>query len=159
MAADRVAFEPSIISGALISGSDNATIPGGFLGRDIASANSSGTLSTEVIDSVTVTVGDNRALLLIACVTVRSDLAGGAQAAIFEDSIQIQRKNIDVLESGTDYSWTVVGFSLPAAGSHLYELVTGVSGGAGNTVTAIADGAAGVHGTNMLLVIDLGPAF
>lgn len=146
-------------SGDVVPSSDWNNFPRGEISRKVLSANSSGTTTTETILSETVVVGTTRCLQIHATVTVRSDMAGGAHAVLIFDDVQVQRKNIDVLESAVDFSWTLFTSIQPAAGTYTVKLNTGASGAAGNTVTAIADGATGDHGTCVLVVLDVGPAY
>lgn len=158
MPADRVTPIGTFASGNLVEASAANQGPGGKIGRDRLLTNSTGTLTTETILGVTVTCGTAREIDVFATVTVRSDIPGGCQAALFENGVQIQRKNQELIDTTKDLSWTFFAQRQPSAGSHTYEVVTGVSGAAGNTVTAVANGEAGTHGTCDLIVIDQGPA-
>lgn len=146
-------------SGNVVPSSSWNDFPRGELSRKTLSSNSSGTASTETILSETVVVGTGRQIQIFATVVVRSDIPGGAQAAIFFNGVQVQRKNMDVLETGVDHSWGLFTTIQPAAGSYTMALITGVSGADGNTVTAIANGATGTHGTCMIIANDVGPAY
>lgn len=157
MPADRV--DPDDVnSGDTGSSSFINSIPRGKIGRDRLLTNSAGTASTEVILSDSPTIASNREIDVYACVTVRSDIPGGCQAALHEDGVQIQRKNQDLIDTTKDLSWTFFAQRQPSAGAHTYEVITGVSGAAGNTVTAVANGEAGTHGTCDLAIYDQGPA-
>lgn len=160
MASSRVGIAGTINSGDLVSASGINALPNAELGRDTLSSNSAGTTSTETVCSVTVDVGaGDRQILVMACLTVRTDIAGGAQAALYMDGTQIQRKNQETIPPTSDQSWEPFISLAPSAGSHTFTLVTGVSGGAGNTVTCIANGATASHGNTQLLVIDNGPSY
>lgn len=157
MPADRVDPDDEV-SGAVGSSSFINSLPRGKIGRDRLLTNSAGTTSTESILSDTVTVPDGREIDVTAVVTVRSDIPGGCQAALLENGTQIQRKNQDLIDTTKDLSWMFFAQRQPGAGSYTYEVITGVSGAAGNTVTAIANGEAGTHGTCDLKIVDEGPA-
>ncbi len=141
----------------VLSASQLNFLPRGELNCVKLTSNSTGTTSTEVILTDTVILTDNRRLLFLATTTLRSDIAGGIQAKLNLDGTQIQRKNSDAVNAGTDEFITFFTSQNVASGSHTIDFVTGVSGGGGNTVTAIANGATGTHGIGVLSVIDIGP--
>lgn len=157
--AARTGVAGTINSGDPAASADVNTFAGGEIGRDTRSSNSAGTTSTETVCSVTTTVGTSRQILVLACVTVRSDVLGGAQAALAIDGTQIQRKNNEAIPPTSDQSWDLEISLSPSAGSHTFTLITGRSGGASNTVTCVADGATASHGNTQLLVIDNGVAY
>jgi hypothetical protein len=65
-----------------------------------------------------------------------------------------------VLNNGVDLFVVVEReLNIAASGSHTFELISGVSGVAGNTVTAIANGATGTHGLTYLYISDVGPSY
>lgn len=135
-------------------------LPRGRLGRATVTSNSAGTTTTEVIGTIAITnLPGGRTYSIIANVAVRSDIAGGASCRLLWDGVQIQRKNIDTLEPGKDQTWTPVIEIQPDAGDHTLELVTGVSGTDGNTVTAVANGATGTHGVDVMYFDDVGPGY
>lgn len=146
-------------SGIPVPSSDWNQFPRGELSRKTLSSDSGGTGGTASILSETVEVGTDRQIQLWATVTIRTDINGGAQAAIYFDGAQVQRKNIESLAAGLDQSWTFFTSIEPSAGSYTMELVIGVSGADGNTVHAIANGATGTHGTCMIVANDVGPAY
>lgn len=133
-------------------------LPRGKIGRDQLTSDSAGTTSTEVILSDTITVVDGREIDIDASVCVRSDIDGGAQAAIIFDGTQVDRKNNESVTANKDISWSLFAQVQPAAGTYVVEVVTGVSGAAGNTVTAKANGTTGSHGVCKMRVLDQGPA-
>src|SRR5689334_16386998 len=102
-------------SGNPVPSSDWNEFPRGEIARKTLSTNSSGTTTTEVILTEDFTVGDDRQVQLHATVTVRSDIAGGAQAKLLVEGVQVQRKNIDVLEAGVDHSWSFFTTIQPGA--------------------------------------------
>lgn len=130
----------------------------GKIGRDELTSDSAGTTSTEVILEDTIVVPDGREIDIDASVCVRSDIDGGAQAAIIFDGAQVDRKNNESVAANKDISWSLFAQVQPAAGTYVVQVVTGVSGGAGNTVTAKANGKTGSHGTCKFRVVDMGPA-
>lgn len=160
MAATRVGKPGSWNSGDLMSANDLNSLPGGTIGRDTLTTNSVGTGSNETVCSVAPTVNASRELTIHATVNLRADMPTGAFAAIFEDGVQLQRKNLKVLASATD---TPIGMFIvsenPGAGAHTYIIVTGVSGGGGATVTCTNNGYTGTEGVTQLLVVDSGPNF
>lgn len=134
-------------------------LPRGRLGRVTITSNSSGTTTTEVIGTIDITnLPAGRKYHIHGVVTVRSDINGGASARVLWDGTQIQRKNIDTLAAGSDQTWPLSIEIDADAGDHTLELVTGVSGTDGNTVTAIANGATGTHGVNVMYFDDVGAA-
>lgn len=159
MATTRTAPDPIATASATSSSTNIDSLPRGRIGRDTLSSNSAGTTTTETVCSISQPVGTNRTLSIHANVTVRSNTPGGIAVMIFEDGVQIQRKNADAVAAATDVFVSIEIETQPAVGTHTYELVTGVSGGAGNTVTAIANGAAGTHGVTVLYVDDVGPSY
>lgn len=159
MATTRTAPDPIATASATASSTNIDTLPRGRIGRDTLSANSTGTTTTEVVCAVSPTVGASRTVHIHANVTLRSNTPGGVAVMIFEDGVQIQRKNSDAVAAATDVFVSIEIESQPSTGAHTYQLVTGVSGGAGNTVTAIANGAAGTHGVTVLYVDDVGPSY
>ncbi len=148
-----------VISGNVGSSSWINDLPRGRIARSTLTADSTGTTTTEVICSETVTIPAGRTLHIHATVVVRSNIAGGASARLRRDGTQIQRKNMDTLAPGADQSWALEIEDQPGAGTFTYELVTGVSGTDGNTVTAKANGATGTHGVCALYVDDVGPDY
>lgn len=158
MGTDRV--DPvDVNSGDVASSAYQNDGPRGRIGRSTLTSNSAGTTSTEVICTVDVTIPAGRTLHIHASVAVRSNTAGGASARLRRDGTQIQRKNMDTLAAGADQSWALEIEDQPGAGTFTYDLVTGVSGTDGNTVTAIANGATGTHGVIVLYVDDVGPEY
>lgn len=147
-------------SGNVVPSTDWNMFPRGEIGRDTITSNSAGTTTTEVILSETVTIdGADRQVQIFVTVTIRSNIAGGAQCRIDVDGTQVQRKNTDVLNAGTDLFITTFASVQMDAGDHLVEVITGVSGADGNTVTAIANGTTGTHGVCMFVANDVGPAY
>lgn len=149
--------DPADFTNGPLGASDLNELARGEINCVKLTSNSSGTTSTEVILSDTIILSDNRRLMFFATTTLRSDIAGGIQARLDLDSTQIQRKNSDAVNAGTDEFVTFFTSQNVAAGSHTIEFITGVSGVAGNTVTAIANGATGTHGIGVLSVWDAGP--
>jgi|SRR6185437_2857965 len=158
MPADRT--DPADVgSGDTGSSSWINALPRGKIGRDELTSDSAGTTSTEVILEDTIVVSsDGREIDIDASVCVRSDIDGGAQAAIIFDGDQVDRKNNDSVNAGKDISWSLFAQVQPAAGTYVVQVITGVSGTAGNTVTAKANGKTGSHGTCKFRVVDQGPA-
>ncbi len=156
----RTAPNPPAATGATSSSANVNTLPRGRIGRAELTSDHTGITSTANVLTITsVPVGTSRTLSIRAGVTVRSNIAGGAQLAILEDGTQIQRKNTDVLNSGTDLFIVAEIESQPSAGTHTYDMVVGVSGGSGNSVSAIANGGAGTHGKGYIYVDDVGPSY
>ena len=156
----RIGTAGTYNTGDLISASDINSMPGGTIGKDTATADSTGTVGTETVCTTAPTVGAGRELTISFTVNLRATAASGAFAAIFEDGVQLQRKNISISATGTD---TPLHLSIlsedPGAGAHTYTGVTGVSGGGGATVTCSNNGYTGTRGVTQLRVVDSGPNF
>ncbi len=142
---------------ATLGASQLNALPRGMINSVKLSSNSSGTTSSETILSDTVVLNDDRRLLFMATVTLRSDIPGGIQARIDFDGTQVQRKNSDAVQGASDTFITIMTSKNITAGTYTVELITGVSGADGNTVHAVANGETGTHGTCDLMVIDCGP--
>lgn len=156
----RTAPNPPATAAATASSANIDTLPRGRIGRATLTSDHTGITSTANVLTITsVPVGTSRCLAITAGVTVRSNIAGGIQAAILEDGTQIQRKNTDALNAGTDLFITLEIETQPSAGTHTYDLVVGVSGGAGNSASAIANGGSGTHGVGYIYVTDVGPNY
>lgn len=159
MATTRVATAGTFNAGDVISAADINAMPGGTIGRDELSANSSGSTTTETVLSVAPTVGDNRELTIHVTVNLRASGATDGQCTIFEDGVQIQRKNAPIPATATDVPITTFVERYPGAGAtHTYSVATGVSG-TGGTVTCVNNGGAGTLGKSIILVQDTGPDF
>lgn len=149
--------DPGDFTNTTLAATDMNELPRGMLNSVKLTSDSTGTTSTEVILSDTVVLTDARRLLFMATCTLRTDTAGGLQARLDLGGTQIQRKNADTIFAGSDTFITLFTSKNVSAGSHTIELITGVSGGGGNTVTAKANGETGTHGVAELVVIDCGP--
>ncbi len=156
----RTAPNPPATAASTASSANIDTLPRGRIGRATLTSDHTGiTTTANVLTITSVPVGTSRCLAIRGGVTIRSNIAGGAQLAILEDGTQIQRKNTDVLTAGTDLFIVIEIESQPSAGTHTYDLVVGVSGLDGNSVSAIANGATGTHGVGYIYVDDCGPSY
>lgn len=146
-------------SGDSVSATTTNEGPGGKIGRASVTANSSGTTTTETIVSVTVVPGSSREIDVRVLGNLRSSIAGGVSVRVTEDGTQIGRKNGYVQGSGQDWPFDFTFRTAPTGASHVYALITGVSGAAGNTVTLIASAPSGTDGEASISVYDQGPSF
>ena len=159
MAFTRVAKPGTWNSGDLISATDLNSLPGGTIGRDTATADSTGTAGTETPCAVTPSVGPSREVTISFGGNVRASTQTGAFAAIFEDSVQLNRKDFIVTGSAIDTPFHLSILSYPSTGAHQYDGVDGVSGGGGAIVTNSNNGYTGTRGVTQLRVVDSGPSF
>lgn len=159
MAFTRVAKPGTWNSGDLISATDLNSLPGGTIGRDTATTDSTGTAGTETPCSVTPSVGPSREVTITFGGNLRANGLTGAFAAIFEDSVQLNRKDFQIPSSGVDTFFHISILSYPSTGAHQYDGVDGVSGGGGAVVTNSNNGYTGTRGVTQLRVFDSGPSF
>lgn len=166
MSKSRVGVAGTIATNSLISASGLNAMAGGEIGRDILTADSTGTTGVETVCTVTTDVGDgSRQILVKGCVCVQPNIEGGCQAALYMDGFQIQRKNVESCPAAEDQSWGLFVSFAPFGGSHTFTLVTGVSGqgtvqgGFPQIVTCKANGATGTNGVTELIVLDVGSAY
>lgn len=160
MAVTRVATAGTYNSGDIISAADINAMPGGTIGRDTLESNSAGSTGAETVMSCSPAVGDDREITIHVTVTLRTlNEAENGQVAIFEDGVQIQRKNGSIPGDSISLTLTTFQVSTPgAAATHTYDVQTGVSG-TGGEVIAVANGGSGTHGNGVVIVQDTGPAF
>ena len=161
MSFTRVAKPGLWNSGDLLSAADLNSLPGGTIGRDTLTADSTGTTTTETICSVAPSVGPTREITVTWGGNLRSSATTGtgAFAAIFADGVQLNRRSFKITAPATDTPFHLSILHYPTTGAHTYTGVDGVSGGGGATVRNSVNGYTGTRGVSQLRVVDTGPAF
>lgn len=159
MAFTRVAKPGLWNSGDLISATDLNSLPGGTIGRDTLVGDSTGITSLATVCSCSPSVGPSREITATFGGNTRGSSQTGAFGAIFEDSVQLNRRSFEIRTSDSDMPFHLSILSYPSTGTHVYEGVVGVSGGGGATVTCSNNGYTGARGVTQLRVVDTAPQF
>lgn len=135
-------------------------LPRGAIAQKVRSSDSGNTATIQaVLTTDSLTLPGGRRYRIEGEVTIRSDIPGGVQVALHQDSSQIQRVNDTAGLANKDIAYTIMTEVEPVAGSYTFSLMVGVSGADGNQVQSRADGPAGADGETCIYVSDCGPAY
>lgn len=156
----RTAWTPAAVSGELVNLSDIKSIPGGWLGYAVVTADQTITnSSTETAltgMSLTVTVGANRLIRLSATGILSRTVADGIILARFKESTtELGRWSQHFPDNANEFA-LATGFVVlvaPSSGSHTYSLTLQRFSGTGNVTLN-----AGTTSPATFVVEDLGPS-